>query len=215
MNITLLCTDHTHPVNAYLAAWMDEAAGRHSIRIVRSRSELSSGDFLFLVSCSEIINADHRNKFRHTLVLHASDLPKGRGWSPHVWTIVQGGDVIYLSLIEAEDNVDTGKIWLKTEIPVDRGALWDEVNHQLFKAEIDLINEALNRYENIEPYVQRLDVEPTYFRKRTPLDSQLDPGQTIADQFNLLRMCDPARYPAWFELHGQKYRLTVEKLDYE
>lgn len=215
MNITVLCTDAAHPVNSYLDAWIKGVADRHSIRLVRSRSELSSGDFLFLVSCAEIIKAKHRNNFRHTLVLHASDLPSGRGWSPHVWEVVQGSGSITLSLLEAEDKVDTGRIWLKTQIPVDKTALWDEVNHQLFKAEINLMDEAVDRHDKIEPYDQSPDIEPTYFRKRTPMDSQLDPEQNIVDQFNLLRMCDPMRYPAWFELYGQKYRIIVEKMDHE
>lgn len=215
MNITVLCTDISHPVNSYLDAWINEVADHHKIRLVRTRSELSSGDFLFLVSCSEIIKVEHRNKFRHTLVLHASDLPSGRGWSPHVWELVQGSASITVSLLEAEDKVDTGRIWLKTQIPVDKTALWDEVNHQLFKAEIRLMNEAVDRHDKIEPYDQNPDIEPTYFRKRTHTDSQLDPAQTIVDQFNVLRMCDPMRYPAWFELNGQKYKLIVEKMDRE
>lgn len=186
---------------------------RHSIELVRSRAELTDGDFLFLVSCSEIINAEHRENYRHTLVLHASDLPRGRGWSPHVWEIVNGGDNITLSLLEAEDKVDTGRVWLKREIPVGKTALWHEVNHLLFEAEISLMREAVERHEHIEPYAQSAEVEPTYYRKRTPQDSRIDPFESIADQFNLIRMCDPDRYPAWFELHGQKYKLILEKVD--
>ena len=186
---------------------------RHSIELVRSRAELTDGDFLFLVSCSEIIKAEHRENYRHTLVLHASDLPRGRGWSPHVWEIVNGGDIITLSLLEAEDKVDTGRLWLKREIPVGKAALWHEVNHLLFEGEIGLMREAVERHEHIEPYAQSPEVEPTYYRKRTPQDSRIDPFESIADQFNLIRMCDPDRYPAWFEHHGQKYKLILEKMD--
>ena len=66
------------------------------------------GDILFLVSCSEIVKKDIRMKFRHTLVLHASSLPKGRGWSPHIWEILNGADQIVISLLEAEDKIDSG-----------------------------------------------------------------------------------------------------------
>jgi len=215
MKITVLCTDPHHPVNSYLKDWVSEMQFEHSIELVRSRSELTDGDFLFLVSCSEIINAEHRERYSHTLVLHASDLPRGRGWSPHVWEIVNGGATITLSLLEAEDKVDTGRLWLKREIPVRKTALWHEVNHLLFEAEISLMREAVEKHEHIDPYAQSLKIEPTYYRKRTPLDSRIDPCKSIADQFNLIRMCDPDRYPAWFELHGQKYKLILEKVENE
>jgi methionyl-tRNA formyltransferase len=215
MNITVLCTDPNHPVNIYLNNWIKEVGDSHNITIVRSRTELTSGDFLFLVSCNEIIRKEHRKNYRHTLVLHASDLPKGRGWSPHVWEIIQGGDAITLSILEAEDKVDTGHIWLKKKIPVSKTALWDEVNHLLFEAEIQLMNDVLERYDQIKPCQQDADIEPTYHRKRTPEDSRVDPDSSIADQFDLIRMCDPDRYPAWIEIHGQKYKLILEKVDNE
>lgn len=215
MNITILCSDAAHPVNTYLSAWVNEVSGSHSVRIIRSRDELNSGDFLFLVSCSEIIKAEHRKNYRHTLVLHASDLPKGRGWSPHIWEIIQGGEAITLSLLEAEDKVDTGRIWLKQTIQINKTAIWDEVNHLLFEAEIKLMNEVLVRYDQIKPYQQDTEIEPTYYRKRTAEDSRVDPDSSIADQFDLIRICDPDRYPAWFEMHGQKYKLILEKMDNE
>lgn len=130
-----------------------------------------------------------------------------------MWEVINGADTLTLSLLEAEDKVDTGVVWLQCEIPVARTDLWYDVNHQLFEAEISLMNRALEEYDYIQPYPQNPDVEPTYYRKRTPLDSQLDPEQSVADQFNLIRMCDPDRYPAWFELYGQKYKLRLEKVN--
>jgi methionyl-tRNA formyltransferase len=215
VNITILCSDVAHPVNTYLNTWVDELCGHHRVSIVRTREELTSGDFLFLVSCAEIIKKEHRENYRHALVLHASDLPKGRGWSPHVWEITQGGEAITLSLLEAEDKVDTGLIWLKQNIPIDKTMLWDEVNELLFEAEIELMNEVVERNNQIKPFQQDPDIKPTYHRKRTPEDSRVDPESSIADQFDLIRMCDPYRYPAWVELHGQKYKLVLEKLDNE
>lgn len=215
MKITILCTDDAHPVNAYLNKWICELDPQYEATVVRNRSDLTSGDFLFLVSCSEVVGAQYRANFRHTLVLHASDLPYGRGWSPHVWELIQGADFITLSLLEAEDKVDTGRIWLKERISVPKTALWDDVNHLLFEAEIKLINRALDEYKLIEPYEQCSDVSASYYPKRGPENSWINENSSISDQFDLLRMCDPARYPAWFEMHGQRYKLIVEKIDSE
>ena len=213
MKITILCSDPKHPVNPYLQQWMDRCSEKHTVELVRSQAELSSGDFLFLVSCSEILHKAQREKYRFALVLHASDLPLGRGWSPHVWAIVKGADHITLTLLEAEDQVDSGRIWLQRRIPIPDTALWDEVNALLFEAEIDLMTEAIEHYERIDPKPQPEDVEPSYYPKRTPQDSRLDTNKSIADQFDLLRMCDPERYPAWFEFRGQKYIITLKKAE--
>lgn len=215
MKITILCSDDNHPVNSYLKRWVEKHKAVHEIELARSRSELTDGDFLFLVSCSEIIKHEHRAGYRHILVLHASDLPQGRGWSPHIWELVHGAKEITLSLLEAEDQVDTGRVWCKKTIPIEKTALWYEVNHSLFEAEIELMTEAIEQINQIDPQPQSDSVEPSYYRRRGPEDSEIDPGRAISEQFDLLRMCDPDRYPAWFELYGQKYKIVLEKLNNE
>lgn len=213
MKITILCSDASHPVNVYLKRWMQQHKAVHEIELARSRSELTGGDFLFLVSCSDIIKQQHRRGYNYTLVLHASDLPYGRGWSPHVWELVNGAREITLSLLEAENQVDTGRIWRKRKIPIEKTALWYEANHLLFEAELELMTEAIEQLNQIDPQPQSDIAVPSYYRCRDPQDSQINPEKSISEQFDLLRMCDPDRYPAWFEVHGQKYKITLEKLN--
>ncbi len=214
MKVTVLCSSANHPVNSFLQDWINEHKREHHIELIRSRSELSEGDVLFLISCSEIIKQEHRADYNHVLVLHASDLPQGRGWSPHVWDLVDGADQITLSLLEAEDEVDSGRIWKKVHIPVDKTALWYEVNNLLFIAEMQLMTWALENVDSVKPEKQR-DIRASYYRRRTPEDSKVNPQQALADQFDLIRMCDPERYPAWFEINGQKYKILLEKINDE
>ena len=183
------------------------------VEIVNSTKELrNSGEFLFLVSCTVIINQKIRNRFNHCLVLHASDLPKGRGWSPHIWEIVNCNNVLTLSLLEAEDKVDSGRIWLKTQIHLDGTELFDEINQKLFTAELQLIQQTVYGHDSITPFEQDTNVEPYYFPKRQPEDSRINPNDSIASQFNLLRVCDSERFPAFFELNGQRYAIKLEKV---
>lgn len=213
MKITLLCSDANHPINAFLEAWLYAQRGIHEVELIRRKSQLSGGDLLFLISCSEIIEKYDRNKFLATLVLHASDLPKGRGWSPHVWEIAAGANHITLSLLEAEDEVDAGKILEKRQIAIPKNALWDEINHLLFTAEIDLIDLAVKDFGKQKAEPQGSSEKATYYPKRTARDGQLDPDKTIAEQFDQIRVCDPNRFPAFFELRGRKYKLFVERLN--
>jgi methionyl-tRNA formyltransferase len=212
MNITLLCSDAAHPVNGYLERWVAAHAHEYQISLVRRIDELPGGDILFLVSCSEIVRESERASYCVSLVLHASDLPMGRGWSPHVWEISAGADQVTLSLLEAADSVDSGRIWKKLSFSVPPHALWDEINARLFEAEIELIDFAVANFNRIEPILQDNTQASSYYPRRTPDDSRIDPGQSIASQFDLIRVCDPQRYPAFFELHGQLFKLTLEKI---
>lgn len=215
MHISFLCSDKNHPVNEYLKNWINKQQDKHIIELVQKKSELSGGDILFLISCSEIINEEDRSAYNTCLVIHASDLPLGRGWSPHVWQIIEGKEELTLSLLEAQDKVDSGNIWKKINFIVPKYALWDEINKQLFDAEIKLIDFAVNNFGEITPEPQNPNILPTYYPRRLPIDSQINPCMSIESQFNKIRVCDPNRFPAFFELNGKKYKITLEKIDDE
>ena len=137
MKITLLCSEATHPVTVWLRDWMDAQHGLHEVELVQRESQMSGGDLLVLISCSEIISVKGCAKYTFSLVLHASDLPKGRGWSPHIWEIIGGAETITLSLLEADKKLDSGRIWTKVKIQVPRHALWDEINQILFSQQVE------------------------------------------------------------------------------
>jgi methionyl-tRNA formyltransferase len=212
MKITLLCSDPSHPVNDHLMRWISLNEGMHDISLIRSKKDLPGGQILFMISCSEIIGAEDRATYCASLVLHASDLPRGRGWSPHIWQIIGGAETITLSLLEAEDAVDSGRLWQQITFPVPKHALWDEVNELLFSAEIKLIDFAVKAFDEVIPIPQNPDIEPTYLPRRRPADSMIDPERSIASQFDRIRICDPIRFPAYFELYGHRYKLLLEKV---
>lgn len=215
MKISILCTDPNHPVVNNLREWTDEMFCKgHEVSLVFDKAELQGGDVLFLVSCSQLIRDAEREKYRATLVLHASDLPKGRGWSPYIWSILGGADQITVSLLEASEPVDSGAIWLKTTFVLEGHELLPEINAKLFEAELLLMTQAVEQFESIESVQQKGDPGP-YMAKRTPANSQLDPYKTIAEQFNLLRVVDSQRYPAFFDYRGKHYLVKIEKVENE
>lgn len=213
MKISFLCSSESHPVNAYLERW--RLSQEHEITVTRKKAQLPGGDILFLLSCNEIVGPSDRAAYRATLVLHASPLPQGRGWSPHIWQVVQGAEQICVTLLEAADPVDTGAIWRQTFFQIPKHALWDEINDRLFQAEFELVDFAIREMDRVTPQPQDTARHATYFERRTPAHSRIDPMLSIASQFDLIRVCDPLRFPAFFELHGCRYKLTVEKLDRE
>ncbi|WP_247779938.1 formyltransferase family protein [Bradyrhizobium sp. 170] len=189
---------------------MRGAAANHSVELVRQKGELTGGDVLFLISCHEIISPGDRQKYGATLVIHASDLPEGRGWSPHIWQILEGKNRIVVSLIEAQDPVDTGAIWAQRHLVLEGHELCEEINEALFAIELELMDHALKVIGSGQATAQD-DRPPSYYRRRTPEDSRLDPARSIVEQFDLLRVADPQRFPAFFDLRGHRYFVRIEK----
>ena len=218
MNVVILSTDPQHPVNHSLRGWKSlTVKNGHKVRIESNPDNVGSGDILFLVSCSVFITEEIKKKFKAVLVLHASDLPDSRGWSPHVWSILAGSNDITVCLLEASEPVDTGDIWLKKHFKLEGHELLDEINAALFSVELELMTEAVESFDQISPekqpaIVNRSLIKPT-LRKRTADDSCLDVDKSILEQFNLLRVVDSDRYPAYIEHLGQRYKITIEKVN--
>jgi methionyl-tRNA formyltransferase len=210
MKLSVLCSDTSHPVYPHLQKWAEDAGARHSVELVQRKAELTGGDILFLISCHEIISGQDRQKYAANLVIHASDLPEGRGWSPHVWQILEGRRDIVVSLIEAQDQVDTGPIWAQRHLVLEGHELLEEINEGLFAIELELMDQALELFGRVKPAPQD-GREPSYYRRRTPEDSRLDPQKSIAEQFDLLRVADSRRFPAFFDFRGHRYLIHVEK----
>lgn len=211
LKVTLLCSDKRHPVYKALEQWKGVNKQRYEIEIITTVEDIKrKGALLFLVSCSEVVKKCHRDYFTHTLVLHASDLPKGRGWSPHIWAILNGESTLTLTLLEAEDKVDTGAVWKKINIELDGNELYDEINKRLFDAELTLITWACENINKVVPVSQN-ESATNYLRKRTTADSEIDIYQSIEKQFNQLRVSDPERFPAYFYRNGCKYKIKIEK----
>jgi methionyl-tRNA formyltransferase len=212
LNITIICSDKTHKIFPYLEKWKENNSNTHEIKLITSSKDVSHGSILFLISCTEIINNDIRKKFKKTLVIHESDLPNGRGWSPLVWQIIEGTNSIPITLLEAEDKVDSGAIWKKIFVNLKGHETFSEINSKIFPEKIKLIDFAIEHFNDIVPIPQS-NHGSTYFQKRTSKDSEINVEKPISEQFNLLRISDPERYPCFFKFHGHKYKIVIEKIN--
>src|SRR3989344_3819695 len=88
----------------------------NKVVLVKEEKKIQKGDIAFFLSCEKIISRSIRSRNVHNLVIHASDLPKERGWSPMAWQILQGRNLITASLFEAADKVDSGLIYFQERI---------------------------------------------------------------------------------------------------
>jgi methionyl-tRNA formyltransferase len=211
--ISIIISSSDHPINPIVEEWVRLKKREVDIEIVRSPKDLPGGDLLFLISCNEIVSVEILKKYKKSLVIHASDLPEGRGFSPHIWDILNGRDILFISLLEASKKVDTGDIWKKLKRRIPKYFLYEDILNVVNCAHIELMDFALANFDTVSPKPQSKEVEATYHSKRTPEDSRLDVHKSINEQFNLLRVCDKNRFPAFFVIHGKKYKVIVENYE--
>lgn len=202
-HVTVFCSDRKHHSWPALAGW----AWKHGAKITDQLEELTGGELLVLVSCTQFIDRTVRARYRSTFVIHESALPQGRGWSPLAWQILDGKDDFTVSLITAEDEIDSGGIVAQEHFSLEGHELSDEINAARDAVRLKLLTLALSKIGNKGKPQKG---EPSYYERRYPKDSRLDPLRSIAEQFDLLRICEP-RFPAFFELRGHRYEVEVRK----
>lgn len=172
-------------------------------------SQVQKGEVLCLLSCEQIFKDLSLNNYN--LVVHESDLPKGKGWSPLTWQILEGENEIPITLFEAAESVDSGVIYYQDKIKLEGHELIDEIKEKQGEATIRLIHSFLNSMDTIKGTEQ--SGEESFYPKRGPKDSELDIHKSIDEQFNLLRVCDNERYPSYFFKDGKKYTIKIYKED--
>jgi methionyl-tRNA formyltransferase len=146
---------------------------------------------------------------KYNLVVQESDLPKGKGWSPLTWQVIEGFKKIPITLFEAKEEIDSGDIFLQDYIELEGTELINDIRRLQGEMTIKLCLEFIKQYDNITGRDQ--SGESTYYRKRLSQDSELDINRSIKDQFNLLRVVDNERYPAFFVLNEKKYIIKIYK----
>ncbi|MCC7250952.1 UDP-glucuronic acid dehydrogenase [Hyphomicrobium sp.] len=178
-------------------------------RLVRTHADIASGGVAFFLGCTKIAKPETLARNHKNLIVHASDLPEGRGFSPMTWQILEGKDQIPVCLLEAALGVDSGPVVAKAWVSYEGHELNDELRAPLGDIHIALCERYLAAELPPEGEEQK-GIVTTYARRRAE-DSRLDPHKSLAVQFNLLRVVDNDRYPAFFELRGHLYTLRIEK----
>jgi len=168
-------------------------------------------DILFILSYHNIINKNYLDNNRHNIVIHASNLPKGKGWSPMFWQILEGKNKIPFSMFEASSGVDNGDIYMQKTLELTGYELNRELRDKQANFTIEMCQEFLNNYDKYK-YSKPQQGNESIYQKRMANDSILDIDKSINEQFNLLRIVDNSHYPAFFYKDSKKYILKIEEV---
>lgn len=162
---------------------------------------------VFILSYHQILSSEFLQQHRHNLVIHASNLPKGKGWSPLFWQVLEGSNEIVFTLFSADTCVDSGDIYLQKTLYLKGMELYEELRDKQAKMCQEMCLEFLASYPYIAPKKQ--EGKESFYPKRTPKDSELDITKSLQSQFNLLRIVSNEEFPAFFYKDGKKFILKI------
>lgn len=178
-------------------------------KVVREHKSIEEGWVNFMLGCVNITPVNILQRSQHNLVVHESDLPKGKGFSPMTWQIIEGKNEIPICLIEASEKVDEGDIWIQDSISLNGSELCEQWRAMQGEKTIELCLRFVKEHNEMVPKKQV--GESSFYNRRGPEDSELNISKSIQEQFNLLRVVDNENYPGYFYINNTKYLLKIEK----
>lgn len=179
----------------------------HDVIYIFDKKNIREGDICFILSCTGIIETNYLSRNQNNIVVHASDLPKGKGFSPLQWQILEGKDEIVITLFEAAARVDAGPYYFKDKIKFNGTELYDELRLVLGSKIIEMCLHYTANKNKLIPTEQT--GEETFYKKRSATDDEIDPAKTIAEHFNHFRIADNENHPLYFKYLGKSYILKI------
>ncbi len=213
INIVNIVSDRNSWINLYLSELINDSKFRKiKFNWVHEFNNITQGDICFLLGCSKIMYKKYMPFNKINLVVHESAVPEGRGWSPLTWQILEGKNIIPISLLEVNNKVDSGNVYIQKKMYFEGNELVGELRSKQADYTIQLCKEFMEKYPDILSEGIRQRGSTSYYTRRTPKDSELDVNKSIIDNFNLLRVVDNNNYPAYFKHKNTQYKLFIEKL---
>ena len=107
---------------------------------------------------------------------HFSLLPEWRGADPITFTLLSGQSKTGVSLILIVEKLDEGPLLAQSDLVLSEDVSADELTDELIELSNHMIEEIVPLYMEgkLRPYEQPSDIKPTYSRKLTKEDGNID-----------------------------------------
>jgi methionyl-tRNA formyltransferase len=181
------------------------------MRFFSKASLIKSFELVFILGYTKILPAKFLNSNKLNIVIHESDLPDGKGFSPVQWQILEGKNIIPISLFAAVKKIDSGDIFERDIIKLNGYELFEEIRKKQAIATISLIKKFLSKYPNI--CGKKQSGTGSFYRKRCIRDDEIDINKTIKEQFNQFRIADNKKHPLYFVIGGNKYYIRISRAE--
>lgn len=213
LKITIL-SDHNSWLNEEISKFVYRLnSNGQKVSWCHDKNEVNKSDVCFILSFTKIIPRETLSKSKNNLVVHESDLPKGKGMSPMTWQILDGKNNITVTIFEASEKIDNGDIYFKRNLTLEGHELINEWRKFQAKITFEMCLDFLINYPEIIKEKKEQTGKETFFKKRNQNDSELEKTKTLEELFPKLRVVDNEAYPAFFKMGKHKYTLKIERME--
>lgn len=164
--------------------------------------------YIFFPHWSELVPESIIN-ITECVCFHATDLPFGRGGSPIQNLISRGYKETIISALRMTKQIDAGPIYMKRHLSLEGLA------EDIFARASNVISEMIFEIIRNEPAPKKQLGNPTFFKRRTPDQSEvLEEIDSLDKLYDHVRMLDADGYPRAFMNYGQ-FRLEFSKPSFQ
>ena len=129
-------------------------------------------NYLFLIE-KDIVNFPSK----YCINIHGSLLPKYRGRTPHVWSIINNEKYTGVTAHLIDENCDTGAIVKQEKIEISYNDTGASLLEKYSRVYLKMLTYLLNEVESDNLTAESQDEsKATYFHKRTPDDGEINWG---------------------------------------
>ena len=148
------------------------------------------------------------NQSNNIVIIHSSELPKGRGWAPIYYSIKEGQPDFFISCIVAADEVDRGDIIIRASFPI----LPEYTASFLRKVDREvsflLIKKILDMWPNGKVIASKQKGTESYRSRRYPSENEINTSDTLEALLPHLRAVENDN-PAFFYYNDIKYLISI------
>lgn len=144
-------------------------------------------DFLVSINYRYIIPVIIFSKAKYAINIHGSLLPKYRGRTPHVWSIINGEEYSGITCHFIEELVDSGDIIEQQKIFIDKNDTGFMLLQKFEHAYPDLLLSSISHLGNKENLIKQNPEDATYYGKRIPEMGYIDFHRDALEVKNFVR----------------------------
>lgn len=160
---------------------------RSNMSYIKEQIAKISIDYLISVNYRYIIPKKIFSLPKYSINIHGSLLPKYRGRTPHVWSIINGEDYSGISSHLIEETVDTGDIIEQIPVEIQKNDTGHSLLKKYEKLYPDLLIKSLKKLTQEGTLIKQNEKEASYYGKRTPDMGYIDFFKSADEVINFVR----------------------------
>jgi methionyl-tRNA formyltransferase len=174
-------------------------------------------DLIISVNYRYIIPKEIYNLADYAINIHGSLLPKYRGRTPHVWSIINGENESGITCHLIEETVDTGDIISQIVIPIEDNDTGYSLLKKFESNYSAILIDSIDKLLNGSKFIKQDDNLASYYGKRTPDMGYIDFRKTASEVINFVRaQAEPYPGAYFYLLDGRKIiinRIAIYELN--